>query len=511
MGGIIRKEKQISPSVSNLSNYKVNSIIGLGGFAQIKEVQDIQSKKWYAMKEFNLSSLSLKEVNIIKNELEIYKRLRSNIYIISLYSSFVTPTSVNFILDLLTGGDLRFFIRRNEVFNELKVSYIIFCIGSALNYLHLHSIIHRDVKPENIVFNSNGIPKLVDFGMSYLSPSNSSICMCQSRSGTKEYLAPEACVSKTHYHGYEVDFWSLGVIMYELLFKRRPFDCMVSYHMVKYSEETYKSAWECLIQQSLLLPPSNRRITRTSSGLTLDCLPTSSINHPLLSDSQSSLNITLSPSFNIQRKSLQKKQLQYQPLQPTDQLLHVGSFISSNLPPLDSNLIVTIPELSSSNESITKECQEMLSSLLDIRIHKRIGTYERSSLFLTHQWFQNNGFFQPAHLKHNEHKQEQQFFPSPIIPQLDEVSFQIWTQFYEKNLQNFQESLSPNNNIKLPPKDIRDLLKGIEYLSPQYNNPLIYTPEKPITYICQVNSDSNNNDNNNNGYNDDKDDKESFH
>ena len=88
-------------------------------------------------------------------------------------------------MELLSGGDLRILLQDYEQFNEIKVSYIISCIGSALNYLHNYNIIHRDIKPENIMFNSEGIPKLIDFGVS-VSFSNT---LCYGLTGEPKWLA----------------------------------------------------------------------------------------------------------------------------------------------------------------------------------------------------------------------------------------------------------------------------------------------------------------------------------
>lgn len=87
-----------------------------------------------------------------------------------------------------------------------------------LNYLHTsQSIIHRDLKPENILFDKEGFVKLTDFGIARtFSPNNSS-----DTSGTPGYMAPEVANSKPH--GFSADFWALGVIIYELMFGRRPY------------------------------------------------------------------------------------------------------------------------------------------------------------------------------------------------------------------------------------------------------------------------------------------------
>jgi serine/threonine protein kinase len=147
-------------------------------------------------------------------------------------------------MDLLPGGNLRTLFKLKEKFTEKKAAYVISCIGEALHHIHLHRIIHRDVKPENIMFDTKGIPKLIDFGISYTAPSTSpgGFCICDEQSGTFNYLSPEAMVP-TRYHSFETDFWSLGIVLYEMLFQIRPLDHSkeLRHELVQYSSQTYQS------------------------------------------------------------------------------------------------------------------------------------------------------------------------------------------------------------------------------------------------------------------------------
>ena len=97
------------------------------------------------------------------------------------------------------------------------IEFIIGCLVLALEYLHTLAIIHRDIKPENILFCNNGYIKLTDFGIARTwSPNNSN-----DTSGTPGYMAPEVINAK--HHGLVVDFWDLGIIIYELMNGKRPY------------------------------------------------------------------------------------------------------------------------------------------------------------------------------------------------------------------------------------------------------------------------------------------------
>ena len=159
---------------------------------------------------------------------------------------FAFHDSVNayLVLSLKTGADLRHYLKKKLIFEECNVAFYIACISSALAHCHSRRVLHRDVKPENIILDDQGFPHLTDFGVAYVQPeadgnefdSSSALC-CTLASGTKQYLAPEV-FTKGHVHGPESDFWALGVVAYELLHGVRPFHKHVPNTMISYLQKS---------------------------------------------------------------------------------------------------------------------------------------------------------------------------------------------------------------------------------------------------------------------------------
>lgn len=104
-----------------------------------------------------------------------------------MHFAFQDRDNLYLVMDLLTGGDLRYHLARERKFSEDQTKFFIACLVQALEIVHGCGIIHRDIKPENLVFDSDGYLRLTDFGIArYWSPDNA-----QETSGTPGYMAPE--------------------------------------------------------------------------------------------------------------------------------------------------------------------------------------------------------------------------------------------------------------------------------------------------------------------------------
>ncbi|KNG44843.1 rac-alpha serine threonine-protein kinase [Stemphylium lycopersici] len=139
-------------------------------------------------------------------------------FLCNLRYSFQDIEYLYIVVDLMNGGDLRFHISR-KTFTEDAVRFWIAQLGCAVRYIHQQGIVHRDIKPDNVLLDSEGHVHLADFNVaSDFTPHKP----LTSKSGTLAYLAPEVYEGK----GYscEVDWWSLGVLFYECIYNKRPFE-----------------------------------------------------------------------------------------------------------------------------------------------------------------------------------------------------------------------------------------------------------------------------------------------
>ena len=138
-------------------------------------------------------------------------------FIVNMYFSFQDTDYLFLVMDLLTGGDLRYYYCKHRKFNEEEAKFIIACLILGLEYIHSNNIIHRDLKPENLVFDEKGYIRITDFGIAKITKEVSD----KDSSGTPGYMAPEVMLG--HPYNQCVDYFALGVIAYELMLSRRPY------------------------------------------------------------------------------------------------------------------------------------------------------------------------------------------------------------------------------------------------------------------------------------------------
>ena len=170
------------------------------------------------MKEISkVKALIKKSINSIRMERAILKDIHYN-FISNLYFSFQDKDFLYLIIDYYPGGDLRFYLEQNIQFNEKQIKFFVANIVLSLRYLRLNNILHRDIKPDNLVFDKKGYLNLTDFGISKKVKNNKII---KDKSGTPGYLSPEVLTGKNQ--TFSSDYFSLGIIIYELIFLERPF------------------------------------------------------------------------------------------------------------------------------------------------------------------------------------------------------------------------------------------------------------------------------------------------
>jgi serine/threonine kinase 32 len=139
-------------------------------------------------------------------------------FLCNLRYSFQDVEYLYLVVDLMNGGDLRFHIQR-KAFTEDAVRFWMAQLACALRYIHSQGIVHRDLKPDNVLLDSDGHVHLADFNVaSDFKPGKP----LTSKSGTLAYLAPEVFRGSGYYS--EVDWWSLGVTMFECIYGKRPFE-----------------------------------------------------------------------------------------------------------------------------------------------------------------------------------------------------------------------------------------------------------------------------------------------
>ncbi len=201
----------------NRNNFKFLYVIGKGGFGRVWKIQSKKLKKIYALKEMSkLKIIDKKSEKSINSERKFLSKLHHT-FIVNMHYAFQDKENLYLVMDMLSGGDLRYHISRYRKFSEEQTRFFISNMIYALKYIHENNVIHRDIKPENLVLDENGYVRITDFGIAKENmPDNSS-----ETSGTPGYMAPE--VMKAKNHSFPVDFFAIGVIGYEFMLGKRPY------------------------------------------------------------------------------------------------------------------------------------------------------------------------------------------------------------------------------------------------------------------------------------------------
>ena len=152
----------------------------------------------------------------IKNERDLLSKL-NHPFIVNMHFSFQNSNYLYLVIDLFTGGDLRYHLFHRKSFNEEQSKFFISCVILGLEYCHSNLIIHRDIKPENVILDSYGYAHITDFGIAKMQQPNNS----NETSGTPGYMAPEVLFGKNH--TTVADYFACGVMCYEFMKGVKPY------------------------------------------------------------------------------------------------------------------------------------------------------------------------------------------------------------------------------------------------------------------------------------------------
>lgn len=212
----------------SVENYHVIELVGEGSFGKVYKGRRKFTGQTVAMKFIPKHGKSDKDIHNLRQEIEILRKLKHK-NIIQMQDSFETAQEFCVVTEFAQ-GELFEILEDDKCLPEEQVQSIAKQLVQALHYLHLNRIIHRDMKPQNILIGAGSVVKLCDFGFARAMSTNTVVL--RSIKGTPLYMAPELVREQPYNH--TADLWSLGVILYELFVGQPPFYTNSVYALVRH-------------------------------------------------------------------------------------------------------------------------------------------------------------------------------------------------------------------------------------------------------------------------------------
>jgi NIMA (never in mitosis gene a)-related kinase len=211
-------------------NYKLIKVLGSGGFGRAYLAESKITQEKFVIKDVDLSDLEEKARMLMEQEGFILQKL-SHPNIVKCIESRIINNKAYIIMEYADDGDLKIKIKqhqqKNIPFKEENILNWFIEICEAINYIHKQKIIHRDLKPNNIFLMKDHHIKLGDFGIARILHPDESVANTQI--GTQPYLSPE--IVKGEPYDYRTDIWDLGIILYEMIYFKNPFEAKAMHAM----------------------------------------------------------------------------------------------------------------------------------------------------------------------------------------------------------------------------------------------------------------------------------------
>nr|XP_048719866.1 protein kinase C iota type isoform X3 [Caretta caretta] len=246
----IRESGKPSSSLG-LQDFDLLRVIGRGSYAKVLLVRLKKTERIYAMKVVKKELVNDDEdIDWVQTEKHVFEQASNHPFLVGLHSCFQTESRLFFVIEYVNGGDLMFHMQRQRKLPEEHARFYSAEISLALNYLHERGIIYRDLKLDNVLLDSEGHIKLTDYGMCKegLRPGDTTSTFC----GTPNYIAPE--ILRGEDYGFSVDWWALGVLMFEMMAGRSPFDIVGSSDNPDQNTEDY--LFQVILEKQIRIPRS---------------------------------------------------------------------------------------------------------------------------------------------------------------------------------------------------------------------------------------------------------------
>ena len=213
---LLPQKSTISKGKYTLNDFQIMRTLGTGSFGRVHLVRSVHNGRYYAIKVLKKAQIiRMKQIEHTNDERRMLK-LVEHPFLIRMWGTFQDARNLFMVMDYIEGGELFSLLRKSQRFPNPVAKFYAAEVTLAIEYLHAHNIIYRDLKPENILLDRNGHVKITDFGFAKeVSTVTWTLC------GTPDYIAPEVITTKPY--NKSVDWWSLGILIFEMLAGYTPF------------------------------------------------------------------------------------------------------------------------------------------------------------------------------------------------------------------------------------------------------------------------------------------------